>query len=62
MLQNQLFYGALASILSVECLAQSPAAIYDGGYGNDSAIGLRIGNGGAGQSGLVRGQFAESTT
>ncbi|EKC97609.1 hypothetical protein A1Q2_08068 [Trichosporon asahii var. asahii CBS 8904] len=38
--------------------AQSPEAIYDGGIANttsgNSTVGLRIGNGGAGQSGLVK--------
>lgn len=32
-----------------------PEEVYDAGYGDDSPILLRIGNGGAGQSGLVRG-------
>ena len=41
-------------------LAVVPAAIYDGGFNSsegttNSSILLRIGNGGAGQSGLVKG-------
>ncbi|KAI0485823.1 putative extracellular tungstate binding protein [Xylaria cf. heliscus] len=44
----------VAALLAVSCSAQSPSAIYDGGYNSTNAtIGLRIGNGGAGQSGLV---------
>ncbi|KAF8314790.1 hypothetical protein DL93DRAFT_2097164 [Clavulina sp. PMI_390] len=42
-----------AAILPYFVSAVDPAAVYDGGYGNNSAIALRIGNGGAGQSGLV---------
>lgn len=42
--------------LVLGCAAQSPAAVYDGGFGKFNAtIELRIGNGGAGQSGLVKG-------
>jgi hypothetical protein len=39
--------------------AQEPAAIYDGGLGDgtNGTIALRIGNGGAGQSGLVKGAY-----
>ncbi|KAI1310716.1 putative extracellular tungstate binding protein [Xylaria venustula] len=45
---------AVASLLAVSCSAQSPSAIYDGGFnGTNAAIELRIGNGGAGQSGLI---------
>ncbi|KAL2145263.1 hypothetical protein VTI28DRAFT_7631 [Corynascus sepedonium] len=37
------------------CAAQlTPAAVYDGGYGDNSSILLSIGNGGAGQSGLIK--------
>lgn len=41
-------------------LAVEPAAVYDGGFNStegttNSTIELRIGNGGAGQSGLVKG-------
>ncbi|KAK3936970.1 hypothetical protein QBC46DRAFT_320536 [Diplogelasinospora grovesii] len=41
---------------SLPCLsaAVKPAAVYDGGYGNDSSVLLNIGNGGAGQSGLIK--------
>lgn len=36
--------------------AQQPAAIYDGGLNNtDAPVKLGIGNGGAGQSGLIKG-------
>lgn len=43
--------------------AVDPAAIYDGGFGNGtgSKVELRIGNGGAGQSGLVKGKFLQTT-
>ncbi|KOS21893.1 putative ABC transporter anion-binding protein [Escovopsis weberi] len=44
---------AAALLLANPCAAQNPAAIYDGGYGNDTQVKLRIGNGGAGQSGLI---------
>ncbi|TWU72250.1 hypothetical protein ED733_001135 [Metarhizium rileyi] len=46
----------LISGLVASCSAISPAAIYDGGFSNDtgSRVELRIGNGGAGQSGLIR--------
>jgi hypothetical protein len=42
-------------------LAVEPAAVYDGGFNStegttNSTIELRIGNGGAGQSGLVKGE------
>lgn len=37
----------------------TPAAVYDGDYNETtSEILLRIGNGGAGQSGLVKGSYA----
>lgn len=43
--------------LAVGCAAQDPTAIYDGGFGRlNSTIELRIGNGGAGQSGLIEGK------
>jgi hypothetical protein len=35
--------------------AVPPSAIYDGGIKSDAEVALRIGNGGAGQSGLVKG-------
>ncbi|TGJ79090.1 hypothetical protein E0Z10_g9675 [Xylaria hypoxylon] len=45
---------AVAALLAVSCSAQSPSAIYNGDYNSTNAtIELRIGNGGAGQSGLV---------
>lgn len=31
-----------------------PQETYNGGYGNDRDVRLRVGNGGAGQSGLIR--------
>ncbi|GAW14268.1 hypothetical protein ANO14919_036680 [Xylariales sp. No.14919] len=46
--------GAVAALLAVSCSAQNPSAIYDGGYNStNTTIELRIGNGGAGQSGLI---------
>ncbi|KAK3291389.1 uncharacterized protein B0H64DRAFT_431914 [Chaetomium fimeti] len=36
------------------CAAQTPAEVYDASYGNGSSILLSIGNGGAGQSGLIK--------
>jgi hypothetical protein len=55
-----LFSSAVALTLVAVCAAQEPAAVYDGGFGNGSndtngTIRLRIGNGGAGQSGLIKG-------
>ncbi|KAK5997789.1 putative ABC transporter anion-binding protein [Cladobotryum mycophilum] len=44
---------AIAALLAAPSAAQNPSAIYDGGFGNGTAVQLRIGNGGAGQSGLV---------
>lgn len=49
--------------LSLTCLlklaaftyALDPAEVYDGGFSGNASIELRIGNGGAGQSGLVGG-------
>lgn len=41
--------------LAATCVAVDPAAVYDGGYKEDGPVSLRIGNGGAGQSGLVGG-------
>lgn len=34
--------------------ALAPQAVYNGGYPNATGIGLRIANGGAGQSGLIK--------
>lgn len=45
---------AVALLLADSCAAVDPAAVYDGGFGNSSKIQLGIGNGGAGQSGLVQ--------
>jgi hypothetical protein len=42
--------GEYSSYISIEA-----AEVYDAGYGGNSAVLLRIGNGGAGQSGLVKG-------
>lgn len=47
--------------LVIPALAVNPAAIYDGGFNStegttNSTIELRIGNGGAGQSGLIKGR------
>ena len=36
-------------------VTQIPAAIYDGDLGGDAPVKLNIGNGGAGQSGLIKG-------
>lgn len=44
----------LAAVLAGFSIAVDPEEIYDGGYGNSSIL-LNIGNGGAGQSGLVKG-------
>jgi len=44
--------------LAATMAAIEPAAVYDGGFNStDSTTLLRIGNGGAGQSGLVKGTF-----
>ncbi|KAH6843178.1 hypothetical protein B0I37DRAFT_213861 [Chaetomium sp. MPI-CAGE-AT-0009] len=43
-----------ATTLPFLCAAQNPAAVYDAGYGKNSTILLNIGNGGAGQSGLIK--------
>ena len=48
------------SCLITTIAAVDPAAVYDGGFTEESSILLRIGNGGAGQSGLVKGIFAIS--
>lgn len=36
----------------------NPAEVYDGGYGTQGPVKLRIATGGAGQSGLVRGELS----
>ncbi len=41
--------GDYSSSISIEA-----AEVYDGGYGSKSTVQLRIGNGGVGQSGLVK--------
>ena len=44
--------------LAATIAAIDPAAVYDGGFNStNSTTLLRIGNGGAGQSGLVKGTF-----
>lgn len=44
--------------LATTIAAIEPAAVYDGGFNStNSTTLLRIGNGGAGQSGLVKGTF-----
>ncbi|KAK3901584.1 hypothetical protein C8A05DRAFT_16257 [Staphylotrichum tortipilum] len=47
------FLAAAATVASLGA-ALEPAAVYDGGYGNGGPILLGIGNGGAGQSGLIK--------
>jgi hypothetical protein len=50
------FVAVVAFALAVPCAAVDPDAIYDGGIqGNNGTIQLAIGNGGAGQSGLIKG-------
>lgn len=45
------------SLLNLVTSIVTPQAVYDGGFNNASPILLRIGNGGAGQSGLVKGEL-----
>ncbi|KKK14383.1 hypothetical protein P175DRAFT_0436178 [Aspergillus ochraceoroseus IBT 24754] len=40
--------------LAVSAFAVDPAAVYNGGYASAQSVKLRIGNGGAGQSGLIK--------
>lgn len=47
-------HAAVGALLPLFCAAIDPAATYDGGYGSGSPVRLNIGNGGAGQSGLVK--------
>ncbi len=48
---------ALALLSIASCgWAQTPAATYDGGLTGNASIQLNIGNGGAGQSGLIKGE------
>jgi hypothetical protein len=42
--------------MATSVYAVDPAAIYDGGYTSATDVLLRIGNGGAGQSGLIEGE------
>jgi hypothetical protein len=42
-------------MFSASVHAVEPAAIYNGGFNSTNTIALRIGNGGAGQSGLIEG-------
>ncbi|KAI0908253.1 putative extracellular tungstate binding protein [Ustulina deusta] len=54
MIRRSTTISAVAALLAASCSAQNPSAIYNGGYNSTNAtIELRIGNGGAGQSGLV---------
>lgn len=48
---------------AARALAVDPEEIYDGGFGasNSTSILLKIGNGGAGQSGLVKGTLHQMT-
>lgn len=49
----------VAALLLSSCVAVEPEAVYSGGFDfpkNDS-IKLRIANGGAGQSGLIKGRL-----
>jgi len=46
--------GAFVGVMGLD-----PAAVYNGGYSGATDIKLRIGNGGAGQSGLI-GAWAEA--
>ena len=50
------FLAAAATVASLGA-ALDPAAVYDGGYGSGGPILLGIGNGGAGQSGLIKGNL-----
>lgn len=46
-----------AAVLPCLGAAVNPAAVYDGGYGDKGPVLLGIGNGGAGQSGLIKGEM-----
>ncbi|KAJ9658680.1 hypothetical protein H2198_003558 [Neophaeococcomyces mojaviensis] len=57
-----LSHSSLLLCFATAALAVTPSAIYDGGFNStegtsNSSIALRIGNGGAGQSGLVKDAF-----
>lgn len=43
-------------LLASSTWAVEPAAVYNGGYNSAKNVALRIGNGGAGQSGLIEGK------
>lgn len=43
-------------LLASSAWAVEPAAVYNGGYNSTKNVALRIGNGGAGQSGLIEGK------
>lgn len=51
------FSTLVQAVLTASTYAIDPAAIYNGGYNSTNNIALRIGNGGAGQSGLIEGKF-----
>jgi hypothetical protein len=46
--------------LATSAYAVDPAAVYSGGYTSSSDVLLRIGNGGAGQSGLIESKLSET--
>ncbi|KAH7018969.1 hypothetical protein EDB80DRAFT_699555 [Ilyonectria destructans] len=58
MINIKKFFAVAASALALGCSAAKPEAVYDGGFGDKCAspcpIKLRIANGGAGQSGLIK--------
>lgn len=43
--------------LATSAYAVDPAAVYNGGYNSSKEVLLRVGNGGAGQSGLIGGTY-----
>lgn len=45
------------ALLTASTYPVDPAAVYNGGYDSTNNIALRIGNGGAGQSGLIEGKL-----
>ncbi len=62
MIRRSTTISAVAALLAASCSAQNPSAIYNGGYNSTNAtIELRIGNGGAGQSGLVGCKYHHPT-
>lgn len=50
----------VAALLLGSSVAVEPEDVYSGGFdfGKNDSIKLRIANGGAGQSGLIKGRFA----